>query len=311
MLESPIFVVGLPRSGSTLWENIIARNPKIMRLAEVLFLTPWRKDFRYFIRTRVGELSNGKNIEKMIELIFSNETILGITSSFWRFENIGAVKDPKLKKEICKKILESDKSLGSIFKVLIEEITRFSGYNRCCVAFPVYINYVHTLLDWYPKCKVIHVTRDPRAIAISKTNDPSGTAKRIKKYPRLAFFIRKIMIFFVVVQYVWTSKLHCKYNRIKNYSLFRYEDLLTEPERVIKELCEFAEIDFVPEMLEPEEGMASSVTGGKYKGINRKAASHWKNVISPFEKWIITLLTKRSMKRFDYDPENHPVFRDD
>ena len=83
--------------------------------------------------------------------------------------------------------------------------------------FPVYVNYVPQLLQWYPQCKIIHITRDPRATAMSRTNDPGGTQIRIRKYPNLAYFIKKIMVMFVVIQYIWTSKLHCKYKDLNNY----------------------------------------------------------------------------------------------
>lgn len=309
--KNPLFIVGLPRSGSTLWLNIFANNPKIFRMNEMFFLTPWHKDFRYFIRRQVGDLSIEKNIKKMIELIFSCERISGITSSFWN-SDIKQVNDPNLKNKLLYKILESDKSLESIFKIMIEEITRFYGCSRCCVKFPVYVNHVPKLLQWYPKCKIIHITRDPRAIAISKTNDPGGTKKRIEKYPLIRFFIKKVMVFFVIIQYAWTSKLHCKYKNIENYSLFRYEDLLSDPERAIKELCEFVEIDFVPEMMEPqkgnEKGQVSSLTGKRQEGFDKKAAFRWMTIISTFDKIVITLLTKGSMKRFGYDSKNHSIF---
>lgn len=310
-MENPIFIVGLPRTGSTLWHNIISMNPEIFRLTEMLFLTPVRKDFRYFIRKQVGNLSNDENVEKMIELIFSHEAIPGITGAFWQFKNIEVVKDSKLKNEIYYKIKESDKSLDSIFKILIEEITCFSGFSRCCIKFPVYVNYVPKLLEWYPKCKIIHIIRDPRAMAMSRKNDP-GTAIKIKKYPSLGFIIKKIMVLFVILQYIWTSKLHCKYKEFENYTLFRYEDLLVDPESVIKELCEFTEIDFFLEMIKPQKGrhehQPSSLTGKQQRSFDVKTASRWTTAISPLEKWIITVMTKRSMKRFGYDPDNHPVY---
>lgn len=305
-MENPIFIVGLPRSGSTLWLNIIAKNPDILRMGEMHFLTPWRKDFRYFCRRRVGNLSEKKNIQKMIELIFSNEIVSGITGSFWHYD-IEKVNDYNLKKKLFTRIIESERSLGNIFRILIEEITNFRGYNKCCIKFPVYVNYIHKLLQWYPECKILHVIRDPRATAISRTNDPGGTKLKIERYSRMSFIIKKIMIFFTVVQYIWTSKIHYKYRKIANYALFCYEDLLVDPEKVIRELCDFTEMNFVPEMLHPKEGQASSITGAKVKGFDKKAGSRWRNVASPFEKRIVTLLTKKSMKRFGYDYKNHPI----
>ena len=57
-----------------------------------------------------------------------NITTLAVTEygSGRRFENIESVKNPNLKPAIYNRIKESDKSLGSIFKILLEEITRFS-----------------------------------------------------------------------------------------------------------------------------------------------------------------------------------------
>ena len=138
------------------------------------------------------------------------------------------------------KIKDSDRSLGSIFKILLEEITAFNGQNRFCVKFPLYVNYIPMLMQWFPKCRVIHIIRDPRAITASKTNDPDGTGAIIRRYPYLRFLIRKIMIFFVIMQYIWSSKLHCKFKKYENYALFKYEDLLVDQEIVIKDLCQFA-----------------------------------------------------------------------
>ena len=109
------------------------------------------------------------------------------------------------------------------------------------------------------------------------------------------------MIYFVAAQYIWTSKLHCKFNGAYNYALFRYENLLEDPERVVKKLCQFTELDFVPEMFEPEEGQPSSVTGKRYKGFYPESATHWRNEISSFDETMITFITKASMKRFGYN----------
>ena len=307
-MEDPIFIVGLPRSGSTLWLNVFAKNPEIFRIGEMLFLTPFRKDFRYFLKKIVGDLNNKKQIEKMINLVFSEKVIPGITASFW-INDIKKMDKQQLKENLILKIDNSDKTLKSIFNIIIEEITIFNGFQRCCTKFPVYVNHVPALIEWWPECKIAHITRDPRAIVISRKNDPGGTQLKIKKHPGLKNIIRNTMTIFVMLQYIWTSKLHCKYKKYDNYRLFKYEDLLSNPETVIKELCDFTKIDFNQDMLLPEKGQASSITGKKQKGFNREAAYHWKNVIKPFEERLITFFTKKSMQRFDYDYRNQPIIK--
>jgi hypothetical protein len=117
-----------------------------------------------------------------------------------------------------------------------------------------------------------------------------------------------MMTCFVIVQYIWASKLHYKYKNISNYHLVQFENVLSDPEGVIKRLCEFIEIDFMPEMLRLNKGQhdhqPSSLTGKKERNFDTAAAYRWQQVITSFEKSMITTLTKGSMKRFAYNPQN-------
>lgn len=309
--QPPIFVVGLPRTGSTLLENILGKSPGVLELAEVLYLSPWRRDFRYFLRTRIGDLSRDENLRKMVEIIFSrHEPIAGITGSFWRLGGVKAMEEPELKARIFESLQQSDRSLPSILRILLREITQFNQCRRCSVAFPVYINYLATLFRWFPGAKVIHMTRDPRAVAISKTNDPGGTAIYNQKFPYLRYLIRKGMISFVVIQYIWASRVHAKFKNHPDYLLVRYEDLVIDAPGVVKRVCDFAGIEYTAEMLEQPErrGSRSSITGGARATADARAASKWQTVITPLENFVVTGLTKRSMARFGFNPGSHEVY---
>ncbi len=288
--------------------------PGIMRLTDPRFLGERRhKDFRYFLKTQAGDLSIDENVDRMVEMCFSKQGIPGLAATFWRFENIEVVKDPELKKEISREIKRSDRSLGAIARILIEKIIEFSGCERACVKFPVDVRHLAELLAWFPDCKIVHITRDPRAMAMSKTNDPSGTAIRVLQHPRLAWLIRKLTVWLVIAQYRRTSLQHTRFKHLPNYRLFRYEDLLADPEMVLKTLCKFIDADFTEDLLHPEKGrhehQRSSLTGKQPKAFDADAATRWRTLISASDNWLITTLTKRSMERFDYDPEVHPIFR--
>lgn len=285
-----------------------------MRLTDPRFLSDWKhRDFRYFLKIQVGNLASDRNIEKMVELCFSKKEFPGLNSTFWRLKDIDAANDPALKGEIARRVKQSDRSLGAIARIFIEEITRFSGCERACVKFPVDVGHVPELLQWFPDCKIIHITRDPRAVAMSKTNDPSGTAIKIMQHPRLAWLIRKLSVWFVIAQYWRTARAHRRFRQLSNYKLFRYEDLLAEPEKTLKDLCKFIEVEFRQELLHPETGVhlhqASSLTGKQKKAFDPNAAVRWQGVISASDKWLITSLTKRSMRTLGYDPATHPIFR--
>jgi len=313
-MKPPIFIVGPHRSGSTLWHNLISICPGVMRLTDPRFLSDWRhKDFRYFLRNRVGDLSIDQNVDEMVELCLARKNIPGLDSVFWRFVNIEAAQDPELKGVISCRIKKSDRSLGAIARIFIEEITCFSGCERACVKFPVDVGHIPELLAWFPDCRIIHITRDPRALAMSKTNDPSGTAIKVLEHPRTAWFIKKLSVWLVIVQYRWTSRLHLRFRHLNTYRLFRYEDLLAEPEKTLRELCKFIDVEFTEDLLHPEAGVhlhqPSSLTGKQQKAFDVNAALRWQDAITAVDKWLITTLTKRAMKILEYDPDTHPIFR--
>ena len=313
-MKPPIFIVGPHRAGSTLWHNLIAMCPGVMRLTDPRFLSNTRhKDFRYFLETRAGDLSIDRNIDKLVDACFSKQGFPGLDSVFWRFVNIGVANNPELKEHVSRRIKRSERSLGAIARIFIEEITRFSGCERACVKFPVDIGHIPELLTWFPDCKIVHITRDPRAMAMSKTNDPSGTALRVQKRPRLAWLIRKLNVYLVMAEYRYAARVHQRFQKRSNYSLFRYEDLLAEPEKTLRNLCRFIGEDFTEDLLHPEKGVhehqPSSLTGKQQKAFDVSAAVRWQQKIPAPEKWLITVVTKRSMTILGYNPVTHPIFR--
>ncbi len=60
----------------------------------------------------------------------------------------------------------------------------------------------------------------------------------------------------------------------------------------------------MPEMFEPqkgkEKGQGSSVTGKRQEGFDEKAATRWINRRSSFDRALVTLFMKGSMKRSGY-----------
>lgn len=238
----------------------------------------------------------------MIDLIFSAESTPGITGIFW-LQDIRNVDTPDLRKSLFDRLVNSDRSLGSIFKAIIEAVTEFAGYNRCCAKFPVYINHIPDLLEWYPQCRIIHITRDPRAIALSRTNDPGGTRKKAEKFYYLSRVIKKQMIAFVILQYVWTARVHVSFKKSRNYILLNYENLLADPESTIKRLFEFLQLDYMYEILIPKNGeyaQHSSITGKQITEFDPEAAYRWKKVIGRFDEKMVKLFARSGMKKLGY-----------
>jgi hypothetical protein len=313
-MKPPVFIVGPHRSGSTVWHNLIAMCPDILRLTDPRFLgRQGQLDFSYFLRSQVRGLPTEDDVRTMVDLCFSRKHFSGLEGALWRFEGITVVDDPRFREAVVDGVCRSDRSLAAIARVIISEITRFSGYERACVKFPVDVTRMPVLLDWFPGCKIVHITRDPRGIAASKSNDPSGTAVRVAEHPRLAWVIRRSALMMVIKQYRAAARLHLELQRLPNYRLFRYEDLLASPEAVVRNLCEFIEVPFDSSFVHLERGrhehQPSSLTGRRQKALDPAAAVRWRSALSGFDRAMISMLTKKSMRQFGYDPDTHPVMQ--
>lgn len=314
IVKGPIFIVGPHRAGSTLWHNLIAMCPGVLRLAEARFMGPPRqRDFRYFLKTQVGDLSHDENVEKMVRLCFSRKAVPGLDGAMWKFTELQTVTDEKLLDVVSRRIKASDRQLGSVARIIVEELTRFAGCERACVKFPVDVRYIRELMRWFPDGKVVHITRDPRGLAISKSNDPSGTAPMVGRHPYLASLIRKAALGLVIFQYRRSARLHRSLQSSPNYQLFRYEDLLADPEATLRTLCEFIDEPFFADLLEPQKGkhehQPSSLTGKQQKAFEPEAAIRWRKVISRSDNFAIKLCTAGSMQKLGYNPDTHPIFQ--
>src|SRR6185369_13887704 len=122
---SPIFIVGPHRAGSTLWHNLIAMAPGILRLAEPRFLgRPGQQDFRFFLRTEVRDLADDDNVDRLVKACLSRRDVAGLEGAMWKFKGVTAVDDVRLEQALATRIKASDRTIGSIARILIEELTR-------------------------------------------------------------------------------------------------------------------------------------------------------------------------------------------
>ena len=155
------------------------------------------------------------------------------------------------------------------------------------------------------------MVRDVRGIYSSQSNKyliRSGHSKssdRIRSYPigkKASERIIKLKMFlFICIQFPWASKTHIRYCRLPNYKLIRYEDLITDSDKTLNELCRFLGIEFKEAMLYPRVINSSFVKAyGTEKGFNIKMIDKWKEYVSPLTEKLLLLVNKSSMKRFGY-----------
>lgn len=285
-----VFILGFSRTGSTLLRQILDKYTEVSIIPELNLLWPRRirTDFVTTVRRRLGNRITEKNVDQLIELMFSKKFI----GPFWN-----QIDKYNIDKQLLKqKIMNSDRSIKSIFDALLDIIRLMSQKKIAGAKFPVHYSYIDTLLMWYPNCKIIHTVRDPRAIFASQYYKHLRKAGRIGKCS-----VGIIQFIHVNISLRGAKKMHDKMKDRKNYYVIRYEDLVKEPGKTLNDLCQFLNIKFRKEIANPEVFRNASFNERiKEKGIYKTSIQAWKEKLPKRISSLLLRLNKNFMKSFGY-----------
>ncbi len=289
MDDRPVFIIGLHRTGSTLLRNIVAAGKDIAILPEELHLWsayPWRTD--------ITDLCPGKRMSReeakdFLDVLFSGR----LYGAFWR-----KIAEYGIEKQAVESRLRDGMSCMDVVNEVFDEYIGNLKASRWGAKYPVHIAGLARLEQWYPEARLIHLTRDPRAIYVSKSKD-EASRRRKEEYPVLSVFFDIYTMFQIAFEYHVSARVHRKHDGNEGYMLLRYEDLLKEPEKQVKRTCSMAGIRFDESMLDAF-GKPSSLTGEVKKGIDPSRARAWERVIRPWERIFMDILTFRSRKTLGY-----------
>lgn len=272
-------------------KTILSTSREISLTDEMLLLCPFwlRVDVASNIRKHVGHLDAPDALDKLMELLFS-----GIPHGWFWQEAERLLDRDMMRQELSQRPL----NIQNIFHAILVVYAEMRNRPRIGAKFPTHYSYTDKLLEWYPNCLLLHTTRNPKAVYASQGN----------KYvsPDQPWFTRVYMRFrqfvHINIQITWTARLHRKLRKLPNYRLVRYEDLVLNPDSEIQKICDFLEIDFVPEMLAPKRyGSSYEKPGVVGEGIEQASLERWRSNIHPLTAMIIDITHRRAKKLFGYN----------
>lgn len=144
--REPIFIVGMPRSGTTLMQSLLNHNSELAIAPETHF-------FVYLNSIKASDL-------KFDEYIRSTY-VKSLNLNIEEFVN-------SVQKEI------NEKNFKSIFDALLRTYLAKQGKTIVGEKTPAHYEHLDTIFSWYPRARVIWLIRDPRAVASSYKFVPWG-----------------------------------------------------------------------------------------------------------------------------------------
>ena len=299
-----VFIVGLPRTGTKLTVNVLENcqekscyiTPENFFLGRVL-----RPGIRHKMR-KIGDMSIDTNVRQFIDHMYAGK-FFGVY--WWQ------LVDGKLgidKETMLQRMLHSDRSDKAIYTILLQAYARTADDLILGDKSGPNLYRVPTLLEWFPDAKIIHTFRDPRAILASefkKRHRLLQTAKNRNPSPFLVKlsspFLSLVIVLYITIAWLYAARLHQKYKKLypDNYYLSKYEDLVTEPEKNVKELCEFLDIECHSDMLSPSQ-IDSSYAHNRGTGFDKQALTRWKNHLQPWMNTWLLFWGKKYLREFGY-----------
>jgi hypothetical protein len=261
MSNEPIFLVGVPRSGTTLLAAMLAAHSRISCGPETHF-------FRKLAHIDAEKLVLPASWpEAAVEFVCSIEH-----ASFSDRKPIPLIE--KYQIDCCQ--IESylqpkEPSLRNILASVTETYQLALGKERWAEKTPDHILSLGQLRQNFPNSPVIRIIRDPRDVALSLTKVPWGAMSFVEGLLLWKRLDEKSNSFFQTDQLC--------------YSL-RYEDLITCPDEELAKLCRFIGEEFEPGMLDTSEtGMQLNVRNVPWKDkvsqpVDASNVAIWKNQLS-------------------------------
>lgn len=284
--ERPIFVIGYERSGTTLLMAMLGCHPRLA-MPEVGWLFPriypWRHTY--------GDLSVSANLRAL-----ASEMLFGLNQPLW-----GMSLDPATAAdEII--ALATEPSFAGIYTAMHHRYAQeFGNKPRWGQKTPNNLYFVPQILDNFPNAQFIFITRDGRDACATSIESAFGAGN------------------IYGAAYTWNAAnafvqpFRERYRGTPTWFDVGYEELVREPERILKNICAFIGEEFSPKMLEffltP-----TGVARGKQRdhaplghAVSDRYVGLYKNLLSLRDQQIYAAVAGKTHQAAGYDLDVEPL----
>lgn len=304
LLAPPVFVVGYMHSGTTLLHNILANHETIFTAAD---------ETRYFgylplISSLYPNLNDDKTLADLVLLLADlvengDPARLRRVSKHYQPDQT-TLTDADLTAITAE--MQHVRTYGGIFRIVFDYLTQRAGKTRWLEKTPQHVFLIDDILQDIPNALFIEIVRDPRDILASKkkrkqtistSTQYEGEAKRIKTLERVYDPFWDSLEWRLALR----AGQHARQKYPDRMHSVHYEDLITDPESVVSDICAFLNLDFKPEMLDVRWWNTAEGDRTQRKGIVSDAMGRWTQTLSGSEIALCQWLTGEQFNRAGYN----------
>jgi Sulfotransferase family len=263
-----VFIVGCPRSGTTLLRRLVDTHPHIAIIHQSRFIPN-------FFEKRRGLTPEGLVTTKLVDRLLEARGVKNLETSREMLESLVDAGEPV--------------SYSTFVTGVFDLYGKVQGKRLVGDKTPAYVRRIPTLHALWPDAKFVHIIRDGRDVCMSAIN----WRKADHALGRFSTW-GEDQVSTAAVWWEW----HVRLGREDGGSLapqlyheVRYEELVSGPANTCEKLCDFLDLPYDDAMLRFHEGRAKMKPG-------RDAKRAWLPTTSGLRDWR-TQMPSEDLERFE------------
>jgi hypothetical protein len=290
--DSPVFIAGHPKSGTSLLRSVLDSHPELVAYPEET----------YFFRRYLPKLA-GADLPQKLDLsdqylthIFEwNQVNPPAHQADYPDRDYSYIPVAQVRQLVRDYVAERFSHDGDMLSAVILAFGKVSGQltdvsRHWVEKTPYNEQYASQIFTWWPESRVVHTVRDPR------DNFASYHRKHADWSPE-AF----------ALNWVQSTQAgldnHQQYGS-DHYLLLRFEDLTSAPDAKLNQLCQFLGINDDPSLRQPVRGGkpwgGNSMFADQFTAISAAPVGRWTESLQPDEVATLELIAGPVMQQLDY-----------
>jgi hypothetical protein len=275
--DRPIFVMGCPRSGTTMVQLMLHAHPNIAIPPETRFVLA-----AYHERERFGDLADPANRRALARWIVDRRAT--------GFADLGLDAD-----QVTDRIVAGPPTLGSALGIVFQAYAERFGKPRWGDKRPAYLSNIDRIRRLFPDAQIVNIVRDGRDCVASLIEMPWHRAD----------------IYHTIAQWaaaVDQSRRAARTLPADSYLEISYERLVASPERELTRLCAYLGEEYHPAMCEPSRVAPVAVPEQKvwhqrtHQPVSTEQVGSWARRLEPAQLALCEALLGRRLRRLGYQP---------
>ncbi|MFO1067129.1 MAG: sulfotransferase [Geminicoccaceae bacterium] len=274
---SPVFVVGAPRSGTTMVQRMLDAHPRLAIFDEVTYFEGILK-----MTGVVPDLAVPGAIDRFFEALPRLEQY-----PYWN--NID-----DLLVAVRAALEASDQpSYPLVYRTFMEAYARRCGKARFGDKSPANVRHLDATLAMFPKARIIHVVRDPRGAVASRRNTEWSSDEVLSTAAKWRLDVEAARRFAASAPAGVITEV-------------RYEDMVRSTEKELRRLCDFVGEPYDPAMLEFHRSsdvsfQASPWKDGVFRPVSEASLERWRKELTEPQVGIIQLVVGKALRQHGYE----------